>query len=252
MKKFILSIAAVLFAFCAFAQEEPNTQSDPLSDISSADTLQNFEEQAANWHLEDIEKLHEQDFDFNQKDANGNTVLYYVLSRNPDLEVAKKVIEYGADVNEPSASGMLPINISTSKANELQLQIMMMKTLGLETKDEKVRDQLEKNVFYEMERMLSLAQILIENGADINKESVLGTPLMNAVTNLWNVDIVDLLIKSGADVNQRDKDGRTALFYAYSSGNDDFVTMLIKAGANVEIKDKDGLTYLEVEKIDIE
>ncbi|MBR1915841.1 MAG: ankyrin repeat domain-containing protein [Alphaproteobacteria bacterium] len=249
MRRILFFIGILGFAFASFAQDnQPNVNLE----LESKADIQNFEEQAATWQVADVEKLHEENFDFNQKDANGNTVLYYVLSRNPSLEVAQKVIEYGADVNEPSATGMLPLNVATSKANELQLQIMMMKTMGLETKNEKVREQLEKNIFYEMERMLSLSEILIKAGADVNKESVLGTPLMNAVTNLWNVDIVDLLIKSGANINQRDKDGRTALFYAYSSGNDDFVTMLIKEGANVEIMDKDGLTYLEVEKINIE
>ena len=250
MRYLLYLLFAVCLPFASFAEDNLSKAPD-VSNLEEL-TVENLERAAALWQVEDVEKLQQKGFDFNQKDGAGNTLLYDVLSQNQNDGVAEKLIEYGADVNTPSASGMLPINVTTSKANELQLQIMMMETMGLDTDDPKVKTELEKNVFYEMERMLKSAELLIKSGADINKESALGTPLMNAVTNLWNVDIVDLLLKAGADVNKQDKDGRTALFYAYASGNDDFVTILIKAGANVEIKDKDGLTYLEVEKLVVE
>jgi len=254
MHYFLMFFVVLCLAGQSFAQDDDTAySSETVSvDLQAPAPIKNLEEQAAVWTPEDVERLHDEHFDFNQKDFSGNTALYYLLSRNPNLETIRKVIEYGADVNTPSSTGILPLNVATSKANELQLQIMMMKTMGLKMQDENVREQLEKNVFHEMERMLEITKILIEHGADINKESVLGTPLMNAVTNMWNVDIVELLLDAGADINQRDKDGRTALFYAYASGNDDFVSLLMKAGADVNVKDKDGLTYLEVEKVHIE
>ncbi|MBR2299807.1 MAG: ankyrin repeat domain-containing protein [Alphaproteobacteria bacterium] len=212
---------------------------------------ENMEEKVGTWQVQDVEKLHDEGFDFNKKDAKGNTVLYYALSRNLSADVAKKIIEYGADVNEPAANGMLPLNVATSKANEMQLQVLMMKTMGLDMANPKIEAELEKNIFHEMRRMTELAAVLIDAGADVNKESVLGTPLMNAVTNRWNEEIIDLLLKYGADVNAQDKNGRTALFYAFSSGNDDLVSLLIQAGANTELKDKDGKTYMELERTEI-
>jgi len=212
---------------------------------------ENMEETVSLWSVEDVEKYYQKGFDLNAKDEKGNTPLYYALSRNLSLDVAKKIISYGADVNMPAANGMLPINVTTSKANELQLQILMMKTMGLDMANPKIEEELEKNVFHEMSRMTEMAAVLIDAGADINKESVLGTPLMNAVTNRWNIDIINLLIKYGADINKQDKNGRTALFYAFSSGNDDIVSLLIQAGANTEITDKDGKTYMELERTQI-
>ncbi len=237
----------MLFSFCADAQ---NTAVVELSiDEQEPDLFK--EEDVAAWTTDDVEKKHLENFDFNKKDKKGNTVLYYTLNRNPNLEVSKKIIENGADVNTPSGSDILPINIVTSKANEMQLKILTMKTLGMNLDDPTVMEDLEKTIFHEMENMRDMAEFLIKHGADVNKESALGTPLMNAVSNMWNADIVDLLIKSGADVNKQDKDGRTALFYAYASGNDDLVTKLIKAGADVTLKDNMGQTYLEIEKIDM-
>lgn len=222
-----------------------------LSNIKAfeEELAENMEEKVAVWTVEDVEKLNQAGFDFNLKDFKKNPVLYYALSRNNSSDVIEKIVEYGADVNEYAGNGMLPFNVVTSKANELQLQVLMMQTMGLDMSDPKVEDELKTRVFREMSRMLSLAAFLIDNGADVNKESVLGTPLMNAVTNKWNVEIINLLIKYGADVNKKDKNGRTALFYAFLSGNDEIVTQLIQYGADTDIKDNNGQTYLEVEKI---
>ena len=43
--------------------------------------------------VEDVEKYNEESLTFNIKDKKGNTPLYYALSRNPSLDVAKKIIE---------------------------------------------------------------------------------------------------------------------------------------------------------------
>ena len=262
MNKCFLSLVLILFGFSAVAQDMQNEAVNPevvaeneinaqTESLSNDEIIKNMEEIIASWTVEDVQKAHDNNFDFNAKDTRNNTPLYYALSRNLSLDVTKKIIEYGADVNEPAGNGMLPLNVTTSKANELQLQVLMLKTMGLDMTDPKVEEELEKKVFYEMSRMAETAAVLIDAGADINKESVLGTPLMNASTNRWNEEIINLLIKYGVDVNKTDKDGRTALFYAFSSGNDDIVTLLIQAGANTNIKDKDGRTYMEIERTDI-
>lgn len=228
-------------------EQAPSTTEFP----SNEDIEKNMEEIISSWSVEDVQKAHENGFNFNAKDARNNTPLYYALSRNLPLDVIKKIIEYGADVNEPAGNGMIPLNVPTSKANELQLQILMFKTMGLDMTDPKVEEELEKKVFFEMSRMVEIAAVLIDAGADVNKESVLGTPLMNAATNRWNEEIINLLIKYKANVNKTDKNGRTALFYAFSSSNDDIVTLLIQAGADTNIKDKDGHTYMEIERTDL-
>lgn len=244
-KKLVLNIFCLIFASTVFAQspKQPNVSLE----LKNTD----LEQQMSEANLDSIEMLKKQNFDFNTKDSAGNPVLYYLLTRNPDLNVAKKAIEYGADVNMPAKNGMIPLNIATSKANELQLQIMMMKTMGLDVGNPEIQDKLKENLFLEMSRMKALAQMLIDAGADVNLDSTLGTPLMNASTNAWNLEIVQLLINAGADLNKTDKDGKTALFYAASSGNDDIVSLLIKSGADPDIKDNEGRLYFDVEQVNV-
>ena len=123
--------------------------------------------------------------------------------------------------------------------------------MGLNTEDPKIQEDLKKNLFHEMTRAIEMAQLLIDNGADVNLVSSLGTPLMNAVTNVWNLDIVKMLINAKAELNATDKNGRTALFYAFASSNDDVVKLLIESGADTSVKDIDGKTYLDMQKVNV-
>lgn len=246
--KILFGLAVLLMTFQAAAQTNPETV--PLIKAEFED--ENMEEIMSTITIDMLEKLRSENFNFNMKDFSGNTPLYYLLTRNPDLNVAKKAIEFGADVNMSVSNGMIPLNITTSKANELQLQVMMMKTLGLDVSSPEAQESLKEKLFREMNRMIEMAQMLIDNGADVNKKSSLGTPLMNAVTNAWNQEIVELFIKAGADLNAQDDKGRTALFYAAAGGNDDLVTYLLKAGADPDIKDASGKVYLDVERTKID
>ncbi len=268
MRKFILFLYILVIPFIVNAQENKETEKTNPIQEELENTTQNREKQSAqistdfdNQYLEEqmstidlptLEKLKQDGFDFNQTDKYGNPPLYYVLARNPNLEIAKKIIEYGADVNQPAKNGIIPLNIATSRANELQLQIMMMKTLKPEVQQAENLEVLKQYVYTEMTKAIEMTQLLIDSGADINLVSSLGTPLMNAVTNVWNLDIAKMLVKAGANLNATDTSGRTALFYAYASSNDEAVNLLIENGADTTIKDVDGKIYSQMEKVNVE
>jgi len=251
LKSFFVFIAFASATLTAYAQEPTIQNQNATTSISTEFTNTDLEELMATADMSMIETLYNQGFDFNKKDDNGNPPLYYILARNPDLDIAKKVIEFGANVNQPAKNGMIPLNIATSKANELQLQIMMMKTMGLDTNNPKIQEELKKTLFTEMTKAIEMVKLLIESGADVNLSGTLGTPLMNAVTNVWNLDIVKMLIDAGADLNTTDKNGKTALFYAYASGNDDAVNLMIEKGADTSIKDIEGKIYSDMKKVNV-
>ena len=59
------------------------------------------------------------------------------------------------------------------------------------------------------------------------------------------VNIADLLLENGADVNQKDKNGMSPLMFAALEGNDPFVAKLLQKGANPAEKNNKGRTILE-------
>ncbi len=241
MNKLILVFMLSFFSFNFVA----NAADDEIDDAYVQKILSSQDEKA-------FDDLIAQGLDVNSRDEEGNTMLYYVLTHNKDLLMAKKLIEAGADVNAPSANGMTPLVIATSKANELQLQKMMINTMDFEEQKEVVEAKVNEEIEYEMNRAIAMLQMLIEQGADINQETPLGTPLMSASTSDWNKDMVEILLEKGAKVNQQDKNGRTALFYAQVFDCQEIPQILLSAGADVAIKDNNGKTYLEVENINPE
>jgi ankyrin repeat protein len=89
-----------------------------------------------------------------------------------------------------------------------------------------------------------VAIFLIENGAEINENSPMGTPLMAAVVK-GNAEIVTLLLNKKADVNIADANGTTALIYAVQFNNKTMLSLLLKHNADKSHKDKDGKTAFE-------
>jgi len=89
-----------------------------------------------------------------------------------------------------------------------------------------------------------VAKYLIENGANINAKSSMGTPLMAAVVK-GNLEIVNMLLDKKADANISDPNGMTALIYASMFKNYEATKLLIRSGANPDIKDSRGNSAID-------
>lgn len=85
---------------------------------------------------------------------------------------------------------------------------------------------------------------LLEQGADIECETLSGrTPLIIAATNNYR-EIVDLLLTKQANLNTRDYTGCSALLYAAEQGNQKIVRALLIKGAESNRHNQWGLNAL--------
>lgn len=91
--------------------------------------------------------------------------------------------------------------------------------------------------------MDGVAQVLLEQGANVNARDVWGgTPLTAAAEN-GHVQIVKLLLDRGADPNVQVDGGGTALSQA-ATGKKEIIALLLAHGANANLVDKYGTTPL--------
>lgn len=101
---------------------------------------------------------------------------------------------------------------------------------------------------------LACLQILVEHGADIEKQgrfSTIGTPLHVACT-YGNAHAVNLLINLGADKNSREPTGHTPMHFACKSGHYDVAFMLIELEVDLQLRaenNKVAFDYVEVPTI---
>ena len=87
-----------------------------------------------------------------------------------------------------------------------------------------------------------MIKYLIEQGADINKESNIGdeiTPLFKAC-KYGDYKMIKYLVEHGADINKENSLKQTPIWYACKIGNENIVKYLFECGANIYKEDKDG------------
>jgi cytochrome c len=76
-----------------------------------------------------------------------------------------------------------------------------------------------------------VVRLLVSRGADVNRDTKWGPPIINAAWNC-NSDIMKLLLEKGADANAA-LNTDTALHMAAQRGHRDCVMLLVEAGADV-------------------
>lgn len=115
-----------------------------------------------------LQKLISEGLDVNSRDAQGDTMLFYLLTHYADFNMAKTLINAGADVNLPSNNGLTPLLVATALAGELQKQKIATEPENVtqEIKNAKLKEQTE----FLMARSQKLLQLLIDSGADVNQE----------------------------------------------------------------------------------
>ena len=89
-----------------------------------------------------------------------------------------------------------------------------------------------------------VAEFLIQNGANLNAISNMGTALM-ASSFKGNIFAANLLLVNGANPDLADANGNTALMYAVKMQNVPLVELLLKYKANKELLDAEGKTAFE-------
>lgn len=102
--------------------------------------------------------------------------------------------------------------------------------------------------FYIME----IVKLLVSNGADINKQDIIGYTALNYAANVssdYSDAPLKYLIENGGNVNTISKFGGTPLHNAAAIGNQKAVNLLIQAGADVSVRNNQGLRYDEVNTV---
>ncbi|MBS7785923.1 ankyrin repeat domain-containing protein [Flavobacterium sp. CYK-55] len=91
---------------------------------------------------------------------------------------------------------------------------------------------------------MAVAQVILENKANIDANSPMGTALM-AATVKGDVSMVELLLKYHPNLNLCDEQGLTALMYACMFKNKAIASLLLQNGAKKDLLDKKGTSAFE-------
>ncbi len=167
-----------------------------------------------------------------------NKTLLELAFHMRDLSSVEMLIERGANVNGSGENGWSILSQVIQNGNENPKYIEISKQIinrGAELKAQEVYSAI---MFSQNSGNLSILELLIKKGVDLNKEENGWPPLIVEASRRWNTNVIKLLVKSGANVNKIDKKSNeeTALIVAISSGDLERVKLLVELGADVNQK----------------
>ena len=169
-------------------------------------------------------------------DDLGNTPLHLAGT----VEVARLLVDYGADVNAPGCREWRPLHTAAQNANRSVARFLIESNAEVDAETDLGETPLS------CAGSAAVAQLLIDHGASLKaKYSNVFTPLMRAALDNHK-EVVELLLRHGATINASVPCVGTALTQALQSGSLDIAAMLIEAGAdvNLAIDENNGYTPL--------
>ncbi len=168
------------------------------------------------------------------------TALHLACARN-HVEVAKVLIEHGADLNQQDGSGNSSFILACAKGHLETIQLLIKHGANVEMPNGNGWTPLLVAVDQDQ---VAAAKFFISQGANINAEYPNGRNALMKAAELGNEQLVNLFIEKGADVNHTNSSGANALIDAAVAGHDKVVKLLIQGGAKLDRRDGEGWTAL--------
>lgn len=205
-----------------WGKDSKNT--DAAKKVARAASLLSQALQAAQEGLLDKLKLPlDAGLDPNAADVDGNTLLL-IVSRQGFPSLAELLLQRGAKPALANSDGETPLSAAAYRGHDDTVQVLLKHGASLKDTDP---DAL---IYATMNCWDGAAKVLIDNGADLNRQDAEGhTALILAARN-GCPGIARLLLARGADDQIADKSGKTALAWAQESEEGREVADLLAAG----------------------
>lgn len=146
-------------------------------------------------------------------DVNGvNHIGQSALMSSETMEVAKYLVDHGADIRQKDDDGWTALMWSINKNN------------------------------------VELTKFLISLGVDVNARDNMGWSALLVAADEGNISLMEILIDQGVDVNETNDNGWTALMLQAGRGSVASVKRLLEFGADLTLTNNDRKTASDVAK----
>lgn len=179
-------------------------------------------------------------------------------------DIVKLLLKHGADPSKKNRDGNTPLDLvrdgdqdvadllkgdaallDAAKKGNLARVMKLVTAENINCRDSQGRNSTPLHLAAGYNN-LEVAELLLENGADVNAQDKGGLiPLHNA-SSYGHLDIAALLIKYNTVVNATDRWGFTPLHEAAQKGRTQLCALLLAHGADSTVKNHEGQTPLDI------
>jgi len=165
----------------------------------------------------------------------------HLTSRKGHVDVARMLVERGADVSAQAQDGRTPLHWASEWGHVDVARMLVERGADVSAQAQDGRTPLHWALEW---GHVDVARMLVERGADVSAQKKDGTTPLHWASLSGHVDVARMLVERGADVSAQAQDGRTPLHWASLSGHVDVARMLVERGADVSAQAQDGRTPL--------
>ncbi len=156
--------------------------------------------------------------DVQSRGVDGDSTPLHLASQAGHVEVARTLVDYGADVTARDEHGSTPLH-RTSGSGSVEVARLLIEQGADVTDQNKDGSTPLHQVSASTSGSVDLARFLIEHGADTTAQNDHGsTPLHQvSASQTGGVDLAQLLVEHGGDVTAQDERGSTPLHQVSAS-----------------------------------
>jgi ankyrin repeat protein len=187
---------------------------------------------------------------------NNSTALLFAIKHN-NFEIARYLMQKGANVNLENSNGVTPLIMAVMKRNEDLAKFLFEYGANINAVTEPTKSTSGlSSLFLAISKLLDEDFILylVENGADVNLKITLDgqsgwTPLLYAINKKVSPKVIRALVNKGADLTISTTNGWSPLTLAVAKRlPKEDVMFIANKGADFYAKTKNGLNALKIAK----
>ena len=195
--------------------------------------------------------INERSQEVRSQDSPGDVTPLHLASLYGHVEVARMLVEHGADVAAQTEHGVTPLHAASAMGQVEVARMLVERGADVATQNKYGETSLHAA---SQNGQVEVARMLVERGADVAAQTKDGdTPFHLALKN-GQVEVVHMLVECGADAATQNKHGETPLHLASQYGGVEVARMLIERGADVVAQNNRGDTplYLALQSGEVE